>query len=95
QSLKYFVMMLPNLNTYSVFMPRFFSQQMYSTNIQAYFSCYFPPYLSIHSQIKDSVTVSSTDMVPIQIDGLISTTHTFSVHSLIIATSMQFPTLPS
>ncbi|KJH45490.1 hypothetical protein DICVIV_08462 [Dictyocaulus viviparus] len=87
QSLKHFVEMLQNLYTYPVFMPRFFFQQMYSTNIQMS--------VSVHSQIKDSITVSTTDTIPIQIDGVISTTHTVPIHSLIITASMQFPMLPA
>ncbi|PIO61072.1 hypothetical protein TELCIR_17414 [Teladorsagia circumcincta] len=51
--------------------------------------------VSIHSQIKDSITVSITDTIPIQVDGVISTTHTVPVHSLIITASTQFPTMPS
>ncbi|EYC23324.1 hypothetical protein Y032_0015g2590 [Ancylostoma ceylanicum] len=87
QSLKHFVEVLQNLYTYPVCMPRFFFQQMYSTNIQMS--------VSIHSQIKDGITVSTTDTVPIQVDGVISTTHTIPVHSLIITANMQFPTTPA
>uniref|UniRef100_W6NFP3 Integrator complex subunit 7 n=1 Tax=Haemonchus contortus TaxID=6289 RepID=W6NFP3_HAECO len=87
QSLKHFVEMLRDLFTYPIYMPRFFFQQMYSTNIQMS--------VSIHSQIKDGITVSITDTVPIQVDGVISTTHTVPVHSLIITASMQFPTMPA
>lgn len=85
QSLKHFVEMLQSLYTYPVYMPRFFFQQMYSTTIQMS--------VSIHSQIKDNITISTTDTVPIQVDGVISTTHTVPVHSVIITASLQFPTM--
>ncbi|VDO81191.1 unnamed protein product [Heligmosomoides polygyrus] len=49
--------------------------------------------VSIHSQIKDNITISTTDTVPIQVDGVISTTHTVPVHSVIITASLQFPTM--
>ncbi|KHJ91462.1 hypothetical protein OESDEN_08675, partial [Oesophagostomum dentatum] len=87
QSLKHFAEVLHNLYTYPLCMPRFFFQQMYSTNIQMS--------VSIHSQIKDAITVSVTDTVPIQVDGVISTTHTIPVHSLIITANMQFPATPA
>ncbi|VDK46774.1 unnamed protein product [Cylicostephanus goldi] len=87
QSLKHFAEVLHNLYTYPLCMPRFFFQQMYATNIQMS--------VSIHSQIKDGITVSVTDTVPIQVDGVISTTHPAPVHSLIITANMQFPTIPA
>ncbi|WKX95632.1 hypothetical protein Q1695_012246 [Nippostrongylus brasiliensis] len=87
QSLKHFIETLQALYTYPLYMPRFFFQQMYSTNIQMS--------VSIHSQIKDNISVSTTETIPIQVDGVISTTHTVPVHSLIITASMHFPTMPA